>query len=193
MRRAFVALVVVLFAPGCGGKNDKPAVPATSTGAAFSPAPEGLSGVLEIPVDGDAHVKGKVSYPTAPPAGGDHQAAWQNCGFYSVVVTDEAAVHSLEHGAVWITYKADLDAATKAKLSALAQGDTHVLVSPYPANPTTLVVTAWARQLRLDRYDEAQIAKFISTYGKKGPTVPEPGAVCKGGVGQPPDRPNAQS
>ena len=34
---------------------------------------------------------------------GEHNPVWQNCGFYNKPVRDESAVHSLEHGAVWIT------------------------------------------------------------------------------------------
>ncbi len=191
MRRAVIAVIGLLMVVGCGEKSKTASEPKVPTPGSFPAAPEGLPGVIAVPAAGADHVRGKVSYPTAPPAGGDHQAVWQNCGFYSVVVTDEAAVHSLEHGAVWITYKPDLDAATKAKLTALAQADTHVLVSPYPNNPTAFVVTAWERQLRLDQFDEARVMKFIATYAKTGPTVPEPGAVCRSGVGKPPDRPNS--
>jgi hypothetical protein len=45
-----------------------------------------------------------VDYPQSPPVGGPHNPIWQNCGFYSKPVRDEYAVHSMEHGAVWITY-----------------------------------------------------------------------------------------
>ena len=50
------------------------------------------------------HTEGNVDYAQTPPAGGPHDPVWQNCGFYTEPVRDENAVHSLEHGAVWITY-----------------------------------------------------------------------------------------
>ena len=49
------------------------------------------------------HVDGPVSYPQTPPVGGAHSSTWQNCGVYSAPVRSENAVHSLEHGAMWIT------------------------------------------------------------------------------------------
>jgi hypothetical protein len=48
------------------------------------------------------HTKEPVDYPQSPPVGGPHNPIWQNCGFYSKPVRDENAVHSMEHGAVWI-------------------------------------------------------------------------------------------
>ena len=78
------------------------------------------------------HVQGTVDYDTYPPAGGDHYQVWQNCGFYDTPVVDELAVHSLEHGAVWIAYQDDLPAEQVAVIEELADDDTHILASPYP-------------------------------------------------------------
>jgi len=39
-----------------------------------------------------------------PPMGGTHNQVWQNCGVYETPLRSDLAVHSLEHGAVWITY-----------------------------------------------------------------------------------------
>jgi hypothetical protein len=67
---------------------------------------------------------------------------WQNCGFYTVTLTNEFAVHSLEHGAVWITYTQSVDQVVKTALAAKAKASPYVLVSLYPDNPTPIVVTA---------------------------------------------------
>jgi hypothetical protein len=47
-------------------------------------------------------------------------------------VRNETAVHSMEHGAVWITYRPDLPAEQVDKPRELATSKTYVLVSPYP-------------------------------------------------------------
>jgi hypothetical protein len=50
-------------------------------------------------------------------------------------VRDENTVHSLEHGAVWVTYQPDLFQEQIAKLRDLTQRNRFVLVSPYPGLP----------------------------------------------------------
>lgn len=189
-RFALLLFVACLVSVACGGKSaDESAVAVDPS--ELRPASEGVEGVTVVPVSGADHVNGKVSYPTSPPAGGNHNAVWQNCGFYTAAVTNELAVHSLEHGAVWITYTASVDQTVKADLAAKVKASPHVLVSLYPDNPAPIVVTAWARQLRLAAYDGALVAKFIDVYAVDGPTVPEKGASCRGGIGSPPDRPTA--
>ena len=75
---------------------------------------------------------------------------WQNCGFYESPVRNENAVHSMEHGAVWITYQPDLPADQVELPRNLAHDDSYVLVSPYPDLSTPVVVSAWGKQLQLD-------------------------------------------
>jgi hypothetical protein len=184
-RLAALVLIASLAAAACGGKSNA-ADPGT---ADLKPATEGVPGVVEVPVSGRNHVNGHVDYPTSPPAGGNHNPVWQNCGFYTVSLTNEYAVHSLEHGAVWITYTQSVAQSVKDTLAAKAKTSPYLLVSLYPDNPTPIVVTAWARQLRLEAYDDALVNQFISVYAQKGPTTPEVGATCRGGIGVPPDRP----
>lgn len=52
-------------------------------------------GVVETDETDRDHVQGEVDDTTRPPAGGDHAAVWQNCGFYDEPIADENAVHSL--------------------------------------------------------------------------------------------------
>jgi hypothetical protein len=148
-----------------------------------------VAGVTVVAVSSANHVRGTVDYPTNPPAGGDHNGAWQNCGFYTKEIIPELAVHSLEHGAVWITYRPDVAASTLAAVEALAGAHDYVLASPYPDNPSPLVLSAWGRQVGVDSPDDPVVAQFLATYLEKGPTTPEPGAACSGAVGTPPDQP----
>ena len=133
---------------------------------------------------GGQHTDGEVDYAQTPPAGGKHNPVWQNCGFYDEPITDENAVHSLEHGAVWITYSPDLPQDQVEQLRDLAHSQTHVLVSPYPNLPSPVVASAWGKQVSLQSADDPSLGRFVRAY-RQGPQTPEPGAVCTGGIGQP--------
>jgi Protein of unknown function (DUF3105) len=130
------------------------------------------------------HTEGNVDYAQTPPVGGEHNPVWQNCGFYDKPVTDENAVHSLEHGAVWITYRPDLPQDQVDILRDLAHSETYVLVSPYPGLPSPVVASAWGKQLRLQSADDPDLERFVQAY-RQGPQTPERGAACTGGIGQP--------
>src|SRR5512135_2125538 len=64
-----------------------------------------LTGLQTYPNLARDHAQGAVTYAQTPPAGGNHSTQWQNCGIYTAPVGNEYAVHSLEHGAMWITYR----------------------------------------------------------------------------------------
>jgi Protein of unknown function (DUF3105) len=129
------------------------------------------------------HTGGDVDYDQTPPAGGPHNPVWQNCGYYDKPVRDENAVHSLEHGAVWITYSPDLPQNQVNELKNIAESESYVLVSPYPELPddTPVVASAWGKQVGLDGADDPDLESFIQAY-QQGPQTPEPGAVCTGGT-----------
>jgi hypothetical protein len=109
---------------------------------------------------------------------------WQNCGVYDAPVKNENAVHSLEHGAVWLAYRPDLPADQVEKLRALARNHTHVLVTPYVGLTDAVVATAWGKQLRLSSVTDARLAQFVTVY-EEGPQTPELGVTCSGGLGNP--------
>ncbi len=130
------------------------------------------------------HTQGDVDYAQSPPAGGAHNDIWQNCGFYAEPVRNETAVHSLEHGAVWITYSPDLPQDEIERLQDLAQSNRYVLASPYPDLPSPVVASAWGKQLTLESAEDSNLEQFIGAYSQ-GPQTPEPGATCSGGIGDP--------
>ncbi|MGH2687596.1 MAG: DUF3105 domain-containing protein, partial [Actinomycetota bacterium] len=129
------------------------------------------------------HVDTPVDYEQDPPVGGPHARTWQNCGFYDSRIEPEFAVHSLEHGAVWITYRPDLPEQGRARVRELAR-QSYVLASPYEALEEPVVVSAWGKQLRLPSVDDSRLEEFLDAF-REGPQTPEPGAPCDGGVGQP--------
>jgi hypothetical protein len=127
---------------------------------------------------------GPISYAQSPPAGGKHSPQWQNCGVYNAPVPNETAVHSLAHGAVWITYRLDVSIRDIAALERLARNRGYVLVSPYPEQAQPIVATAWGAQMLLDDPEDYRLKLFVSRY-RQGPQTPEPGQPCSGGVGEP--------
>ena len=130
------------------------------------------------------HTEGDVDYAQSPPVGGEHNPVWQNCGFYTEPIRDENAVHSLEHGAVWITYSPDLPQDEVERLRDLAQNETYVLVSPYPGLDSPVVASAWGKQVRLESAEDPDLERFVRAFSQ-GPQTPEPGAACTGGIGEP--------
>jgi hypothetical protein len=141
-------------------------------------------GVQDFDVPSRGHTEEPVNYPQNPPVGGLHNPVWQNCGFYSEPIRSENAVHSLEHGAVWITYRPDLPQGQVDEIRRLASDNTYVLASPYPDLPAPVVASAWGKQLTLDSADDPRLEQFVSAYAQ-GPQTPEPGAACTGGLGEP--------
>ena len=117
-----------------------------------------------------------------PPTGGSHNPRWQNCGIYDTPVDSTQAVHSLEHGAVWLTYRPDLPEAQITELRDMVRGEEFILMSPFLEQEADVVMTAWSTQLAIDSLPSEQIELFITRYQGQGP---ESGASCSGGVGTP--------
>lgn len=140
--------------------------------------------VVSYPNEARGHVTGTVAYDTKPPVGGDHAAVWQNCGIYTEPVVDENAVHSLEHGAMWITYRPDLPADQVKVLQDLLRDQPYALLSPYRDLPAPVVASAWGVQVKLTSVSDPQLSAFIAEYGD-GSKAPEPKGECTGGVGTP--------
>ena len=144
------------------------------------------SRVEQFPVQGRNHVPGRVEYPQTPPVGGDHNPVWMNCGFYSQPVVTEAAVHSMEHGAVWITFRPALPRAQVDRIRSLARSTTYVLASPWSDDslPAPVVASAWGLQLKMQSADDPGLEAFVKMYAN-GPQTPEKGAPCSGAFGDP--------
>lgn len=158
----------------------------TRTGSSVKPV-AAPPGVKTFAVPSRNHVGGTVNYPQTPPVGGDHSARFQNCGVYTSPIQPEMGVHSMEHGAVWITYRPDLDPGDVQKLQQVAHAKRYVLLSPWKDSasmPAPIVLSAWGVQQQLGSYDQAAIDRFVATYAQ-GPQTPEPGAPCSGGNGNP--------
>lgn len=131
---------------------------------------------VEVVTIGDfSHVEGPIEYDRDPPAGGIHNSNEMPCQAYDEPIPNERAVHSLEHGAVWITYQPDLSADDIDALRAYARRS-EVLVSPYPGLDSPVVVTAWGRQMQADSAEDGRIDEFIRFF--LNTAAPENFATC---------------
>ncbi len=141
-----------------------------------------ISGVQTFTDLSATHVQQPVQYEQTPPVGGDHAGAWANCGTYTEPIPSELGVHSLEHGAVWITYSPDVPTEQVQRLTDLAGGNAYVLLSPFDGLPEQpIVASAWGLQLPLETADDPRLEQFLVKY-QQGEQTPEPGAPCTGGV-----------
>lgn len=124
-----------------------------------------------------------VDYDRSPPTGGVHDPIWQNSGFYAAPIRDENAVHTLEHGAVWIAYSPDLPQGQVQNIQTAVEGQTCMLASPYEGLSSPIVASAWGKQLSLESADDPELERFIRAF-RQGPQTPEPGASCTGGTSE---------
>ena len=165
--------------------SEDTAMPAAGIDEAPSqPPPENPpEGVRTYPATTNRNLNESITYDQDPPTNGDHAPYWQNCGFYSSPVENEAAVHSLDHGAVWVTYQPDLPDDQVAILLDLARQQ-YVLVSPYPGLSVPVVATAWRNQLELTGADDPRLQQFVDQF-RVSETAPRSGNGCTGGRGEP--------
>lgn len=137
-------------------------------------------GVTTFDYAGGDHSNDTVAYTESPPVGGTHNPVWQTCDFYDGEIPNENAVHSLEHGAVWITYRPDTSDSDKETLKSWANDRPYLLVSEYDDQESPFVFTAWNNELPLDSLGDKKATQFMN-YFIQGPQTPERGASCSGG------------
>jgi hypothetical protein len=126
----------------------------------------------EISNQGQQHIKNGEShepYNSNPPTSGPHYIQPANWAVYSTALVDEQAVHNLEHGGIWISYK-DIDEVTISQLEKIAKANGgSVIMSPRPNNDSKIALASWTRLEKLENYDEAKILEFIKANKNKSP------------------------
>jgi hypothetical protein len=157
------------------------------------PANSGAAVPGALPHD---HHDGPIRYAVTPPAGGDHNSKWMNCGVYDEPIPSERAGHNLEHGAVWITYRPGLSRRDVTALKRFVRRQPLVVVtkngatvhtneryidlSPFPGLPAPIVISSWAHQLRIDSPDDPRLQRYVDTFRVSLKYSPEYGPTCKG-------------
>ncbi|TLS47126.1 DUF3105 domain-containing protein [Streptomyces montanus] len=129
------------------------------------------------------HVAKSVSYPMNPPVGGDHHQAWMTCDgtVYTKAIPNENAVHSLEHGAVWVTYNEKAADADVKRLAGKVDKTPYTLMSPVDDQSGAITLSAWGHQLSVEKASDPRVEQFFTKY-VQGAQTPEPGAACTNGV-----------
>lgn len=185
------AIGVIVFAVA----RNKSATSASSSGSASASAadpknapyvqPEvaaasAITGVVHKVEVGHDHVTSPVKYDSTPPTGGDHSYVWVDCTgtVYPNAIANENAVHGLEHGGVWITYRPGLAAGEVTTLSTLVSGQNYMFMSPYPGLKSPISLQAWGYQLSVDSASDPRIKQFISAVRNTPKVSPEYPGQC---------------
>ena len=151
---------------------------------AARPLPENPPQGIEVyPATTNRTVKGPIEYGREPPTNGDHNPLWQNCGFYQQPIQDRHAVHSMDHGVAWITYRPDLPQRQIASLRPYSQ-ENYVIVSPYPGQDAPVIATSWRVQLELNSANDPRLEQFVNQF-RISELAPLSGNRCTLGVGSP--------
>lgn len=127
---------------------------------------------------GREHVKSKVYGGDEPPTSGPHAAAlaWRA---YDQGVPDVNAIHNLEHGGIYISYRPDLPKDQINKIKALftapfTDSQFHpakVIVAPRADNKSPIVMSSWRRSEKFTTYDkQPMVDYYLKNFGKS----PEP-------------------
>ncbi|MDT9688092.1 DUF3105 domain-containing protein [Streptomyces sp. P9(2023)] len=179
-----VSAVVVLSLVGFGGYvlNQQSEKKEKQEAAAKAPIKDEKS--WDAKKLGRNHVTTPVAYEMKPAAGGDHDQVWQNCdgNVYTTKIAEMNAVHSLEHGAVWVTYNKKAAEADVKKLAEKVGKTPYSMMSPIDDQSGAITLSAWGKQVSVDSASDSRVDAFLTRYAQ-GPQTPEPGATCAGGIG----------
>ncbi|MGI8667305.1 MAG: DUF3105 domain-containing protein [Jatrophihabitans sp.] len=164
-----LAAGVIAYALNQGKKKD-----ATAGGA------DKIAGIVHKAFPSGDHVNGVITYAESPPMGGPHAPIWADCTgtVYPSQIASENAVHDLEHGAVWITYKPGLASDQLDVLTKLVAGQSYMLLTPYAGLKTNISLQAWGYQLFLDSASDPRVKQFITDLNRNQTNTPELGASC---------------
>lgn len=182
MRRLIVGVGALVLLAGLGYQVHRLLQPSRG-GDPHNDLPR-LAAVRTFDYAGGDHTSDPVTYAQTPPAGGPHDPAWEDCGVYAEPIRNENAVHSLEHGTVWVTYRPGLAPVDVGRLRTLlgTVPSRKTILSPYDGLPAPVVVTVWNAQLDLTGAGDSRLPLFLDFYGD-GHTAPEGSvASCAGGV-----------
>ncbi len=163
---------------GSGGQGGQSGVGGGGQGGQGGQGPLCTTVVQSHAIDASPHVAAcsPVTYSTNPPTSGPHYPIWAAFKTYTSPVPRGYWVHSLEHGAVVISYNcpagcdaelANLQAFLDAQLAdplCVAPLKNRFIVTPDPKLDVLFAASAWGFSLRSDCFDLQALAGFIAQY-----------------------------
>lgn len=181
LRLVLAGTLVLSTVGGCGLFDDE-----AETG--WQQVATAIEGVVDFRTEqpemiAPSHTENPVFYEVQPPVGGPHHPQWQDCNgaVYPEPVIDVHAVHSMEHGAVWVTYRPDLAPDQVELLAARVRDTEKIFMSPYPGLDPPISLQAWGYQLKVDDASDDRIDEFIRAL-RVNASLEGPGIPCHGGV-----------
>ena len=170
------------WTPSESNQDPSTAIPGIYVGAATPATADTPASYVDYKAAIHITADQRVAYNRYPPVGGPHDGTWANCNgiVYGTAVRTENMVHTLEHGAVWITYNPDtITPEDLATLTALVDGQPFTTLSPYPGLDSTISLQAWAHQLKVDTASDERVKQFITALRQNRWVYPETGATCQ--------------
>ncbi len=108
-------------------------------------------------------------YNSNPPTSGSKYPSPAGWGSYDFPIKDEVAVHNLEHGGIWITYKG-VDEGTRTELEKIASFyNQAVILSSRMENENKIALASWGRLDSFDEFDKERIELFIRSNVNNSP------------------------
>ena len=170
------------WTPSESNQDPSTAIPGIYVGAATPATADTPASYVDYKAAIHITADQRVAYNRFPPVGGPHDGTWANCNgiVYDTAVRSENMVHTLEHGAVWITYNPDtITPDDLATLKALVDGQPFTTLTPYPGLDSTISLQAWAHQLKVDSASDERVKQFITALRQNRWVYPETGATCQ--------------
>jgi hypothetical protein len=159
------------------GRDGTPPPPVEQGDLQRAAAGAGCKLQSDLPDEGSTHITDESEIPdygTRPPTSGNHHPEQLADGAYGVTPEPWYLLHALEHGRIAIHYSPDLPEPDQLELKGLFEDDFDaMLLSPNPAMPDEVAVTAWTQLLTCPTYEGAAtldaIRAFRDTYRGQGP------------------------
>jgi len=131
------------------------------------------------PATGHTHLRVGTTVSTwgSFPVSGNHWGAWAKWNtVYTKPIERGFLLHNLEHGGIVLSYKCSSATASSACAEAAADlealkhafGESRVIVTPDPAQPTKYAARAWRTGFASSCYDENRMLDFMAAHFRDG-------------------------